>query len=96
MDSMSKHRNSFDILQVKNANSNMKYKCTQAKISIRIIRAQRVDLFSMVPRLEACVAEIMVWMNENYLKLNESKTEFIVLGSVQQRKLLSLISHTSC
>ena len=32
-------------------------------------------------RMEACVVEIKLWMANNFLKLNDSKTEFIILGS---------------
>ena len=31
--------------------------------------------------LEACIVEIRHWMRNNYLKLNDSKTEFILIGS---------------
>ena len=32
-------------------------------------------------KVEACIAEVRSWMASNYLKLNDDKTEFIVLGS---------------
>jgi hypothetical protein len=32
-------------------------------------------------RLEACIEEIRTWMNDNFLKLNEQKTEFIIFGT---------------
>ena len=32
-------------------------------------------------RMEACVAEIWSWMNDNFLKLNDAKTEFIIFGT---------------
>ena len=32
-------------------------------------------------RLEECIDEIRTWMNENFLKLNEGKTEFIIFGT---------------
>jgi hypothetical protein len=32
-------------------------------------------------RLEACIEEIRNWMDINYLKLNDSKTEFVIFGS---------------
>ncbi|PIK60612.1 putative tyrosine-protein kinase [Apostichopus japonicus] len=34
-----------------------------------------------IEKLQLCIAEIQEWMTCNKLKLNESKTEFIVLGS---------------
>ena len=35
-------------------------------------------------KLEACINEIRVWMKANFLKLNDSKTEFLILGSASQ------------
>ena len=32
-------------------------------------------------RLEACIEEIRNWMKVNYLKLNDSKTEFVIFGT---------------
>ena len=32
-------------------------------------------------RLEACIEEIRNWMEANYLKLNDSKTEFVIFGT---------------
>ena len=34
-------------------------------------------------KLEACLAEVRDWMACNYLKLNDSKTEFLVIGTKQ-------------
>ena len=32
-------------------------------------------------RLERCIEEIRRWMKDNFLKLNDSKTEFLILGA---------------
>ena len=32
-------------------------------------------------QMEACITEIKLWMANNFLKLNDDKTEFIVFGS---------------
>jgi hypothetical protein len=32
-------------------------------------------------RMEACIEEIRSWMKDNYLKLNDSKTDFIIFGT---------------
>ena len=34
-----------------------------------------------VARVEACVADIRIWMRSNYLKLNDDKTELLILGT---------------
>ena len=40
--------------------------------------------------LELCVEEIRNWMSQNFLKLNDDKTEFIVFGSKQQLDKVSI------
>ena len=35
---------------------------------------------AILKQIQACVTEIQAWMSENYLKLNESKTEIIILS----------------
>ena len=42
------------------------------------------DIDSATERLEGCVEEIRQWMKRNNLKLNDNKTEFVVLGSQHQ------------
>ena len=42
--------------------------------------------------LEACVAEIRQWMSMNMLKMNDDKTEFIVLGTSKQLAKVGKIS----
>ena len=34
--------------------------------------------------LEKCVTDLKIWMNENRLKMNNNKTEFIIFGSKPQ------------
>ena len=34
--------------------------------------------------MERCISDIRAWMTNNYLKLNDTKTEFLVIGSRQQ------------
>lgn len=38
------------------------------------------DVLESLSSLEACIADIRQWMRSNFLKLNDSKTEFILLG----------------
>ena len=38
------------------------------------------DIHSAIKRLEMCLEEIRQWMARNWLKLNDSKTEFIIFG----------------
>ena len=42
------------------------------------------DFDFALQRIENCADDIRTWMNQNFLKLNDSKTEFMILGSKQQ------------
>ncbi len=47
----------------------------------------------VVNKILRCIVEVKQWMIKNMLKLNDDKTEFIVIGTRQQRnKLISLTS----
>ena len=37
-----------------------------------------------IGRIQTCIKEIRLWMSQNFLKLNENKTEFIVFGTTVQ------------
>ena len=39
------------------------------------------DEHETISRLENCISDIKVWMDKNHLKMNSSKTEFIMFGS---------------
>ena len=45
---------------------------------------------SCITTLEKCIQEIRSWMRQNFLKLNEEKTEFLLFGSRQQLSKVSL------
>ena len=55
---------------------------TQLYLSLRpdSTTSQDEAVFSM----ERCISDIRAWMTNNYLKLNDTKTEFLVIGSRQQ------------
>ena len=42
------------------------------------------DVDSALASREACIEEIIAWMGRNNLKLNTSKTEFMIWGSKSQ------------
>ena len=44
----------------------------------------------MHKRIEACICEIRQWMQDNFLKLNDEKTEFLLIGSRQQMSKVSV------
>ena len=50
------------------------------------------DIESAVCRMEACIRDIRKWMHENHLKLNDSKTEFLTLGTKHQLSQLGDVS----
>ena len=47
-----------------------------------------INLYEQVEKrvedLESCIHDVRKWMNDCYLKLNDDKTEFLLLGSRQQ------------
>ena len=45
-----------------------------------------------LPKLNNCISDIRVWMIKNKLKINDSKTEFIVFRSPQAKQDLSRLS----
>ena len=40
----------------------------------------------MLKKLEKCIEDLAVWMNENCLKLNDNKKELMILGSKHMLK----------
>ena len=44
----------------------------------------QAEMNTWIARIEACISDIRRWMQESYLKLNDDKTEFLLLGSRQQ------------
>ena len=47
---------------------------------------------SLVSRVNACIAELDMWMSLNRLKLNSEKTQFIWLGGQQQLNKVNINS----
>ena len=45
-----------------------------------------------IAKIEKCIEEIGIWMTQNILKLNNDKTEFILMGTQQQLSKLENIS----
>ena len=44
-----------------------------------------VDQEASIEQLQQCICEISDWMNRNDLKLNDDKTEFVIVGTAKQR-----------
>ena len=44
----------------------------------------QADVDVALQRIENCIDDVRTWMNQNFLKLNDSKTEFVVVGSKTQ------------
>ena len=42
--------------------------------------------------MESCIAEIRGWMADHQLMLNDSKTEFLIIGSCQQLSKVNIDS----
>ena len=50
------------------------------------------DPLATLPKLNSCISDIRVWMIKNKLKINDSKTEFIVFRSPQAKQDFSSLS----
>ena len=46
------------------------------------------DVYSKIKQLEACSEDIKHWMTLNYLKLNDEKTDVLIIGSSSSLKKL--------
>ena len=49
------------------------------------------DIAQSLIVVQNCMLAIQVWMNQNMLKLNPSKTEFMIIGNLTQRKKVAHI-----
>ena len=63
---------------------------TQNYMSFRPLTNSLEPQITCINKLESCLADVRSWMQVNFLKLNESKTEFIIrkLNSLQQDQFL--------
>ena len=59
------------------------------------VNLDKDDQFEVLRNMQNCITEIGIWMNNNKLKLNQDKTEFIIFGSSAQRKKLNLNANTN-
>ena len=47
-------------------------------------------------KMEACVEDIKTWMRQNKLKLNEDKTELVIISPPKQTDKITIDSITIC
>ena len=45
---------------------------------------------------QICMLGIQVWISQNMLKLNPSKTEFMIIGNLTERKKVAYIFSNIC
>ena len=59
------------------------------QLYIRFRPGDAVSLADAIRRLEMCIKEIRMWMTANKLKLNDGKTDFMVIVSAYYRQLIT-------
>ena len=65
---------------------------TQNYMSFRPLTNLLEPQIICISKLESCLADVRSWMQVNFLKLNESKTEFIIFGTRQQLNKVGTIN----
>ena len=65
---------------------------TQNYRSFRPLNNSSQPQIDCINKLELCLADVRSWMQVNFLKLNESKTEFIIFGTRQQLNKVGTIN----
>ena len=60
------------------------------------VKANQRDLENVVNRIEDCLLEVMEWMDANFLKPNNEKTELVLFGSRQQPGKVALNGLNVC
>ena len=65
---------------------------TQNYLSFRPISGSLNNQIECITKLENCLDTVHHWMQTNFLKLNENKAEFIILGLSKQLKKVGNIS----
>ena len=63
-----------------------------SQIYISFSPNDRAEQLAVVKNLEDCIRDIRFWMFNNGLKLNDDKTEFLIIGTSQQLGKLDNIS----
>ena len=73
-----------------------KYHCYADDTQIyEILDPTQAKVDAAITRIENCIDEIRAWMTDNYLKLNDDKTEFIIIGAKQQCSKVKHPTHQS-
>ena len=65
--------------------------CLSAKSSLIYMSLSQSNALESVSTLSDCLTDILFWMESSKLKLNPDKTDFIIVGTKQQRN--RVISH---
>ena len=73
-------------------NTDAEFFADDEQIYVSFKPSQKGSQEDSISRLENCVTKTRTWMNANLLKLNDKKTEFVIVGTNQQLSKLKDIS----
>ena len=73
-------------------NTDVEFFVDDEQIYVSFKPSQKGSQEDSISRLENCVTKTRTWMNANLLKLNDKKTEFVIVGTNQQLSKLKDIS----
>ena len=74
---------------------NLLYHCYPDDPQVYIVIRPSDSWDNLATKMEACLADISLWMSSNMLKLNQDKTELIVFSSKHQAKKNSVFPSNS-
>ena len=61
-------------------NINLRLYADDSTVYVKLDPKNMDEIHAVITKTELCLSEMGIWMNQNYLKLNEDKTQLVLLG----------------